>query len=81
MDNSAFKHRYGPVALVTGASSGIGYQFAVQLARAGLALENIQNGPVYISGEQNQELFSAVTAMPRRDALLLMAQNMKKSLE
>ena len=48
---------------------------------AGLALENIQNGPVYISGEQNQELFSAVTAMPRRDALLLMAQNMKKSLE
>ncbi len=31
-----FKKKYGPWAIVTGASSGIGREFAVQLARAGL---------------------------------------------
>ncbi|MDL5047523.1 SDR family NAD(P)-dependent oxidoreductase [Oscillatoria amoena NRMC-F 0135] len=31
-----FSEKYGPWALVTGASSGIGHEFAVQLARAGL---------------------------------------------
>lgn len=31
-------HKYGPWAVVTGASSGIGKEFAVQLARAGLSV-------------------------------------------
>lgn len=34
MNSPTFKQQYGPVALVTGDSSGIGYQFALQLAHA-----------------------------------------------
>jgi short-subunit dehydrogenase len=45
------------------------------------ALDNIQNGPVFISGAANREMFSAVTAMPRREALLMMGENMKQVLE
>jgi short-subunit dehydrogenase len=45
------------------------------------AIDNIQNGPVFISGAANREMFSAVTAMPRREALLMMGENMKQVLE
>jgi short-subunit dehydrogenase len=45
------------------------------------ALENIANGPIYIAGEQNQQMFAGVTAMPRREALLMMAQSMQDSFE
>jgi uncharacterized protein len=38
MDNRAFKNEFGPVALVTGASSGIGKSFAAVLASIGMNL-------------------------------------------
>ena len=41
------------------------------------ALDNIRKGPVYIAGKHNQEAFAGITAMPRRDALLMMAETLK----
>jgi short-subunit dehydrogenase len=45
------------------------------------AMENIENGPVWICGEHNREMFSAVTSMDRREALRMMADTMQQVLE
>ena len=50
-----------------------------QVARE--ALDNIDNGPVFISGEENRQMFEGVVSMPRRDALLMMGESMKAVLE
>jgi len=47
---------------------------------AGLTLENIKNGPIYIPSQHYEALFDALLSMPRRDALLAMADNMKKEI-
>jgi short-subunit dehydrogenase len=44
------------------------------------ALDNIQNGPIYIAGAGNREMFAGITNMPRRDALNIMGENMKAVL-
>jgi len=44
------------------------------------ALANMENGPVYVAGEQNQAMFDALTGMPRREALLQMAANIRAAL-
>ena len=38
MDDGGFRARYGPWALIAGASEGIGREFATQLAQRGLKL-------------------------------------------
>ena len=45
---------------------------------AGLALENIDNGPVLICSEHYKAVFEQLLALPRRQALTLMAGSMKK---
>lgn len=44
------------------------------------ALANLRNGPVHVAGEQNRALFAALAGMPRREALLQMAANIRAAL-
>jgi short-subunit dehydrogenase len=46
---------------------------------AQLALDNIRNGPTFISSDHYRATFDRLLAMPRRDALLAMAAGMKQS--
>src|SRR3546814_13361938 len=45
---------------------------------ARLALDNLRNGPVYVSSEHYRAVFERLRAMPRRDALMAMAGSMKR---
>ncbi len=47
---------------------------------AKIGLDNLANGPMIIAGEENTQLFEGLAAMPRRDALRMMAQTMSDSL-
>jgi uncharacterized protein len=44
-----------------------------------LTLDNIRNGPSFISSEHYQAMFDKLLALPRRDALLAMADGLRKS--
>jgi short-subunit dehydrogenase len=46
-----------------------------------LGLENLANGPIYIAGETNEQVFTGLAAMPRRDALLILGANMRDALK
>jgi short-subunit dehydrogenase len=43
-----------------------------------LTLDNIKNGPTFISSKHYQKTFDMLLSMPRRDALLAMAKSMKR---
>jgi len=45
---------------------------------ARLALENLDNGPLYLPSEHYRASFEYLLAMPRRDALMAIAKSMKK---
>ena len=45
----------------------------------GLTLDNLRNGPTFISSAHYQALFDRLLALPRRDALLAMAEGLRKS--
>ncbi len=47
---------------------------------AGQALAALPEGPVFIAGDRNRQTFTDLAAMPRRDALQLMGENMKQAL-
>ena len=49
-------------------------------AVAQIGLDNIANGPVMIAGEENAQIFTGLSQMPRRDALRMMAKTMADSL-
>lgn len=44
------------------------------------ALQALPEGPVFIAGDSNRQTFSGIAAMPRREALLMMGDNMKQAL-
>lgn len=72
----------GPTESEAAANQGIdpstlkGQMPAAEVAR--LTLENIDNGPTFISSDIYKAMFERMTAMPRRDALRTMAQAMKR---
>ena len=45
---------------------------------ARLALDNLKNGPTYIPSEHYRASFDHLLALPRREALLMMAKSMKR---
>jgi short-subunit dehydrogenase len=45
---------------------------------ARLALDNIRNGPVFVSSDHYRASFDKLLSMPRRDALTAMAKGMKR---
>ncbi len=47
-------------------------------AVAGMALDNLGNGPTLITSDHYRALFEQLLAMPRRDALVAMARSMKR---
>ncbi len=45
-----------------------------------LTLDKLTDGPTFIAGEQNEAMFSAIAAMPRRDALVMLGEAIQQSL-
>lgn len=45
------------------------------------AIDNIDKGPLWISGEHNREMFTAMADMDRREALLIMSEAMQQVLD
>jgi uncharacterized protein len=43
-----------------------------------LTLDNVRNGPLFFSSDYYRANFNKLLSMPRRDALLAMAQAMKR---
>ncbi|MBW8785472.1 MAG: SDR family NAD(P)-dependent oxidoreductase [Novosphingobium sp.] len=66
-----------------GAKSGIDMSKIANVMQsedvAELAIENIRNGPTFISSEHYRMLFDGLLAMPRREALTTMAEGMRRS--
>jgi uncharacterized protein len=50
-------------------------QPAAEVAR--LALDHMREGPTYVPNEHYRQMFEGLRALPRREALAGMAQNMK----
>jgi short-subunit dehydrogenase len=46
---------------------------------ADLALDNIRNGPTFVSSAHYQALFDQLLAMPRREALMAMAEGIRRA--
>ena len=81
MESSEFKHRYGPWALIAGASEGTGAEFARQLAASGLNLILVarREGPLdalaaEIHAAHGVQVIAATIDLAKKDAAERMAQ-------
>ena len=86
---NAFADRYGPWALVAGASDGIGSAYARAMAERGCnvvllarrealldeAIANLADGPTWFVGEQLRQAAQAMGSMTRSDAVRMMLQH------
>lgn len=73
MGKSSFTFKYGPWALVTGASSGLGVEFAEQLAQKGLNR--------VLAARREDRLYYLPRILPRRVSLLLYSLMLSKLID
>ena len=56
-------------------------QHVMKAEDVALTLENLKQGPTFISSKHYSKQFNALLAMPRREALMTMAAGLRQTLQ